>query len=421
MTPLGLSVLSLAFASFVLAGLFAATAADSLSVALVAACLVFGVVAVSAVATSSGLSGGSVRRRHPLASALFALAIVLAVFVGSARAEPWGTDLCVRPTGVGAASQGAPFTILGSAGSSVRKLRVYRNNGKDGYLRGIVVFFSDGTEMRGGVRKDQFSDFDLADGEVVTAATLWQMSNSTSGARVARLDFSTSSRSWGFGVENTAKLSSKAVSVGSGILVGFQGSAGDDLDFLAPIFLKTMSSSTVSDIVFEKFGDTDGLKLVTLREGSAVFNGTDYSWTFSGSESRDSSTSFSSGTSASFGASTTFALEAPAIIAKAGISASWTFGTTSSFDRHSGKSRSLSWSTTVALSKDVPAVSCSALVWEGRLDVAWTGTQTIVADGRAVSFPTSGTLRHVDYGKVETVCRPMAPVALAKRAKRWVA
>ena len=420
MTPLRLSVLSLAFASFVLAGLFAATAADSLSVALVAACLVFGVVAVSSVATS-GLSRGSGRRRHPLASALFALAIVLAVFVGSARAEPWGTDLCVRPTGVGAASQGAPFTILGSAGSSVRKLRVYRNNGKDGYLRGIVVFFSDGTEMRGGVRKDQFSDFDLADGEVVTAATLWQMSNSTSGARVARLDFSTSSRSWGFGVENTAKLSSKGVNVGSGILVGFQGSAGDDLDFLAPIFLKTMSSSTVSDIVFEKFGDTDGLKLVTLREGSAVFNGTDYSWTFSGSESRDSSTSFSSGTSASFGASTTFALEAPAIIKEAGITASWTFGTTSSFDKHSGKSRSLSWSTTVALSKDVPAVSCSALVWEGRLDVAWTGTQTIVTDGRSISFPTSGNLRHVDYGKVETVCRPMAPVAPAKRAKRWVA
>ncbi len=407
----------LAFASIGLAAPAAAMAAKPLSVALVAV-FFSGAVLAAALLVFGGPSSRC-RLSSRGSSSLFVFAVGLGLCVGSALAEPWSTDLCVRPSGVGGAS-GAPWTILGSAGASVRKLRVYRNNGKRGYLRGIVVFFTDGTEMRGGVRKDQFADFDLSDGEVVTGATLWQMTNSSSGsARVARIDIATNQKSWGFGVDDMSRLSSKAVNVGSGVLVGFQGRSGDDLDFLAPVFLKTLTSSHVDDIVFEKFDNTQGLRLVTLREGSAVWNGTDYSWTFSGGESRDKSMSFNNGLTTSLGLSTTFAVAAP-VISKAGVSASWSLGTSASFDQHWGHGLSLSWSTTIALSKDVPAVSCSALVWEGKLNLAWSGTQTVSADGRSVSFPTSGTLRQVDYGKVETECRPMSPVG-RRHARRWAA
>lgn len=399
----------LAVAAFWLAsGLVAAaqSAADSLSVVLVALLLV---VAVAFPATS-GLSGGFGRLRH----VALHVSTLLVALSGLASAESWSPDLCVRPTGLGSSGGGDPFTILGSAGSSVRRLRVYRNNGKMGYLRGIVVFFSDGTEMRGGVRKDQFADIEFAAGEAVTGLTLWQLTNST-GSRVARIDISTSQQSWGYGVDNTARLSSKAVNVGSGVLVGFQGRAGDDLDYLAPIFLKSLSSSTVSDIVFEKTGDDEGLHLVTLREGSAVYNGTDYSWSFSGNEARDVTTAFTSSMTNTLGATTTFSASIPKI-AMTGVTGTWTGATTSTYDQSSGHSAQLSWATSIDLSKDVPAVSCSAMVWEGRLNVAWTGTQTVVANGEAVSFPVSGTLTHVAYGKVETVCRPLQAVA-----KRWTA
>jgi len=259
--------------------------------------------------------------------------------------------------------------------------------------------------------------------------TLWASSASSSGSRrgsrkakasakVARIDISTNKRSWGYGVDETAKLSAKAVNVGSGVLVGFQGRAGDDLDQVAPIFLKTLSDSVVDNVVFERIGGNQGLRLVTLREGSAVWNGTDYSWNFAGSESRDTSTSFTSGSSNDLSMKTTFKASLPRVL-ESGIDASWGMGISASHEQKSGSTAGLSWSTTIALSAQNRAVSCSAMVWEGRLNVRWTGTQTVVADGATVSFPASGTLAHVAYGKVETVCRPLS--APGKRAERWEA
>jgi hypothetical protein len=254
--------------------------------------------------------------------------------------------------------------------------------------------------------------------------TLWTGSSS----RVARIDVTTSQRSWGYGVENTAKLSAKAVNVGSGVLVGFQGRAGDDLDQVAPIFLKTLSDSVVDNVVFEKVGGNQGLRLVTLREGTAVWDGTDYSWNFAGTESRDASTTFTSGSSNDLSLKTTFSAALPRVM-ESGIDASWGHGQSESHEQKSGSSTSLSWSTTIALSAENRAVSCSAMVWEGRLNVRWSGSQTVVADGASVSFPVSGTLAHVSYGKVETVCRPMSAPASSRagsgsaavRAKRWAA
>jgi len=402
----------LALAGLSLASSLAASLPGLLSAALVALVLpgLFS-AALAALALSPPRFRGSSR---PLAPRLASLLLVLlsVALLGQVRAESWSTDLCVSPTGIGSSSSaGAPFTILGSAGSSVRRLRVYRNSGNNTYLRGVVAFFSDDSEMRGGVRKDQHLDIEFADDEVITSMTLWQLaSSSSSSARVARIDLTTSHRSWGYGMEDTARLSSKAVSVGSGILVGFQGRAGDDLDFLAPVFLRTVSDSTVSDIRFEKANTDDGLRLVTLREGSAVYNGSDYSWTFSGSESRTSSTSFSGGFTSSLSASTTFQAKIPSFF-EGSIGSSMSAGTSDSHSQSSGDAVQLSWSTTVALSSDVPSVSCSALVWEGHLNVRWSGIQTVSAGGASVSFPVSGSLRHVAYGKVETVCRPLERVA----------
>jgi hypothetical protein len=403
------------------AALFAAASAASSVSSAVFPALTGVLSAVSAVIALSVFA--SLGSRSARGSTGPLVLFVFAGLFGSVLGASWDRGLCLRPTGIGAPNGGAPFMILGSAGSSVRRLRVYRNNGKDGYLRGIVAFFSDGSDQRGGVRKDQFSELALEDGEVLTGMTLWSLSRSGSSGssaapRVARIDITTNQRAWGYGVDNTEKLSAKAVNIGSGVLVGFQGRAGDDLDQLAPIFLKPLSDSRVDNIVFDPIGDTDGLRLVTLRQGSALWNGTDYSWTFSGSESRDASTTFSSGSSNGLSLSTTFSAAIPRVL-ESGINAGWTYGTTESLDRKSGTSTSLTWSTTISLTKDNPAVECQAMVWEGRLDIGWSGRQTVTADGTSMSFPVSGTLVHVAYGKVETVCRPLG--ANERVAKRWAA
>ncbi|KAK3294503.1 uncharacterized protein B0H64DRAFT_375284 [Chaetomium fimeti] len=342
--------------------------------------------------------------------------LLCATHFGLSTAASWNPDLFVKPTGVGSAVGGAPFTILGPAGSSVRMLRLYRNNGNIGYLRGAVVVFSDGAEMRAGAHKDQFSfsEFALSSNDLITGMTLWAFLPSWSwsgffslgrkapAARVGRIDVTTSQRSWGFGIDNTAKLSSKAVDVGSGVLVGLQGRAGDGLDQIAPIFLKTLSSSVVDNVVFETPAGTDGLHLVTLKEGSAVWNGTDYSWNFAGTDTRDVSTTFSIGSSTDFSLQTTFMTSLPSVL-DLGFSATWGYGTTESHEKSFGRSTELSWSTTISLSADIPAVYCVAMVWEGRVHVRWSGLQTVRADSAAVSFPTSGFLTHVTHGKVETL------------------
>lgn len=338
---------------------------------------------------------------------------------GHSSEESWDPELCVSPTSVGSIDGGAPFTILGRPGSSVRTMRLYRNIGRVGYLRGIVVVFSDGTEMQAGVRKDQFSELTLANDELVTGMTLWAHYSSVGSffsfwrnaddahtARVGRIDITTNQRSWGYGIGNTAGLSSKAVNVGSGLLVGFQGRAGDAMDQIAPIFLKPLSNSVVEDIVFEQTPDPEGLRLTTLREGSALWNGTDYTWSFSGSDTRDISTTFSAGTSGSLSASSTFTASLPRVV-DTGVGATWGQGTTENYDQQSGRSAQLTWSTTVPMSADNPAVSCVAMVWEGRVNLRWSGIQTVMADGITSSFPTSGLLTQTTYGKVETVCSPM--------------
>ncbi|KAL2153510.1 hypothetical protein VTH82DRAFT_4665 [Thermothelomyces myriococcoides] len=369
--------------------------------------------------------------------------LLVGTCIPSASAVPWSPDLCVKPTSIGGSSGGVPFTILGQAGSSVSTLRVYRNNGAEGYLRGLVAVFSDGVEMIAGVRKDQYSELTLDEGELITGMTLWALTPSRGGGgrgrkakssaaatpRVARLDITTNRRSWGYGVDSTAKLSNKAVNVASGVLVGFQGRAGDDLDQLAPVFLKTLSESVVDNVVFERIPGDDGLVLETLKEGTAVWNGTDYSYTFSGSTTRDASTTFSSSTSNSLSLKTSFRASLPQLL-ESGLDAGWDYGTTQTRQQSTTRSAQLSWSSTVDMSAGTPAVFCSAMVWRGQIALRWSGTQTVSAGDASVSFPTSGLLNHVDYGKVETVCRPMAvPRSFSfasssgdnTTARRWVA
>ncbi|EAQ87746.1 predicted protein [Chaetomium globosum CBS 148.51] len=332
--------------------------------------------------------------------------------VGYSSAESWDPQLCVSPTSVGSTEGGAPFTILGRPGSSVRTMRLYRNSGRVRYIRGLVVVFSDGTEMQAGVRKDEFSEFTLSDDELITGMTLWayypssktffsfwRKATDASAVRVGRISITTSQRSWGYGMDGTARLSSKEVNVGSGLLVGFKGRAGNDnMDQIGPIFLKPLSTSVVENIVFEQTPDPDGLRLTTLREGSAVWNGTDYTWNFSGIDIRDASTTFSAGFNSAFSVSPTFTASLPRVL-DTGFGATWGQGTTQNYDQHSGSATQLSWSTTIAMSADNPAVSCLAMVWEGRVNLRWSGVQTVMADGVTASFPTSGMLSHVTYGK----------------------
>jgi hypothetical protein len=251
----------------------------------------------------------------------------------------------------------------------------------------------------------------LEDNEYIKSMTLWATRKSRFASlsrlfrptsRVARIDITTNQRSWSYGVDKTDGLSSKVANVGSGLLVGFRGRSEDYLDQLTPVFLKPVSESRIDNVTYDSLVPGKGLRLVTLREGSATWNGTDYQWNFAGSEEREIETTVSTSLALQGGFSI--------VITVLGSGISYTASETITFTKQNRYMEKpiLAWSTTIFLSKELPSVSCVAKVWEARIDAPWTGLQTLSwEDNKSLTFNTKGSLRRVVYGNVKTACFPL--------------
>ncbi|KAK4135550.1 hypothetical protein BT67DRAFT_377803 [Trichocladium antarcticum] len=357
-----------------------------------------GLASVSSVSVS-GLS----------ALALFAVAPVSAA---PAQSSSWDGAILEHSRPVGDAQTGSFFRVVGHAGSVVEKLHIWRNAGKDQYIRGLQLFFSDGSSQVAGVLKSQHTEVRLEDGAHIVEMTMW-----VSKSRIARVALRTSAGqdfAAGFDVHAAENLDSVPVSVGSGILVGFEGKVSDGISLLKAVCLKKLSESRVDSVELQAFGKTQGLELSTLKEGHADWNGTDYNFEFSGTEKHDRSTSWSmsSSNSLSLGMSINFAIP---MITGASASASWSASSTTSNSISESRSEEDHWGVSFAVKAPT---TCVAKVWRGRLDnLRWNGRHTLVTtDGATASFPTTGRMSRKDSGKVTVHCyadgEPNTPIAL---------
>ncbi|KAL2132421.1 hypothetical protein VTI74DRAFT_3819 [Chaetomium olivicolor] len=348
-----------------------------------------------------------------------AIAVILAT---PSLAAPWDASLCARSALVGSSTGGSPFTLLAEEGATVSDIRVWRSTGRKPFLRGLSLGFTDGSSQSAGASRDQYQTLSLEEGEIITDMSIWTSRRNGTRARLARIDVSTNKRSWGYGVEDTRGLTSHAVSVGS-VLVGFQGRAGSDLDQIAPIFLKAVSQARIENIVFESIPGPDSVRPVTLAEGSVVWNGTDHTWTFAGSETREVSSTFNTLTSNQLALGASLSLE-PSGMGKWGGSATWTAGAQGSRELKRSGTQVLNWSFSININAQNPSVRCSAVTWEGRVSTNWSGTLTMTVGGRAISSPISGTYNEISYSKVDTICGPPGSEEIStvsKFGERWTA
>ncbi|KAL2255157.1 hypothetical protein VTK26DRAFT_3982 [Humicola hyalothermophila] len=346
---------------------------------------------------------------------------LVAPAVLSPRAGPtWDRALLERQSPVGG-NEGAPFSLVGRAGAVVTKVQFFRHNdGAEKYLRGIRVFFSDDTELVAGSEESRYQEFDLPAGSAVSRFSLsaWHHAKNKR-TRVGRVQIGlTTGASFSFGLDEDAASTDVPMRVGSGVLVGFEGRAGLDLDQLAPVFLKKIDRSEIENVEVEPFDPSSGLRLVTLDADHAVWNGTAYTYHFSGSTTSSSSTSWSSSFSQDLGVTTKFVANWVPQIVSTEMSASWGFGASQSTSMSESSSKTLSWAVDRDMKGPEDEAICEAQVWEGRLDLRWEGVHTLTTrDGYTSSFLTRGTVKRVAVGKVTHVCRPIRHMPAELRAQ----
>ncbi|KXJ88100.1 hypothetical protein Micbo1qcDRAFT_207375 [Microdochium bolleyi] len=303
---------------------------------------------------------------------------------------------------------GAKFWTIGAEGVTVDRIRVYKKDS----LVGIKTWFSDGGVSLVG-SEDYTSHeytFDSAKNEVITKMTLW---GNGKGTRTGRLYFETSTGGkfdWG---QNTDGQSEYPMNVGEGILVGWSGGAGKQIDKLSPIFLKKMLRVYYDDLKYSAFDKRDNLRTVSLDEVSFSSKDVTGGGEFKGKREFSSSASWTktSGSTLGFGAS--FSAGVPEV-AQVEVSTQWTISQESQTSGSKTWTRGLEWSRTPDL--DVlkgtnNIISCTAEASEGTLDLDWTGTLNLVVDagngvaGRSWKGPARGRVSSVDVSKVHTDCK----------------
>ena len=336
--------------------------------------------------------------------------VVIAPVLAPRAGSGWDRALFETQTPVGG-SDGSAFSLVGRAGAVVTKVQFFRhNNGTEKYLRGLRVSFSDDSEMVAGSEESRYQEFDLPAGSVVSRLSLSAWNNAKNKrTRVGRIHIeSNKGGALSFGVDDGQSSTEVPMRVGSGVLVGFEGRAGKDLDQLAPVFLKKLDRAEIVDVEVEPFDPTYGLRLVTLDSDHAVWKGTPYTYHFSGSASSSTSTSWSNSFSENLGVTTKLVANWVPSIMSTELSAEWGFGASQSHGMSESSSRSLSWAIDREMKSADDEAVCEARVWEGRLDLRWEGTFTLTTkDGLSASFPTSGTVQRVAVGKVTHECRPL--------------
>ena len=284
-------------------------------------------------------------------------------------------------------------------GNVVQKLGVW-TNGKA--LKAISVTYTDGNSAMFGKKGGDYKEFIFATGEAINSLQLW---GNGQGTRTGRVEFTTNKqRSFAHGKDVSGQTGFPQPNLGSGILMGLVGRAGDEIDALGFVFLKKVRSVRITDVNYlTDFNTAATFTDVTLRE---VDLPADFNWQCSGSETREEVTNWSQTASLTFGTTATISAGLPGMV---GVERDFSFQISGSTTKGGEvrKSVTLSWSLGP---KDLtkPAnpgdrVVCRALTKVGELDdVEFESTVVITLEDTneaPISYKEKGRLGRTQYSK----------------------
>lgn len=196
------------------------------------------------------------------------LAIASAVPVATAAKWPKAIQMPLHRIG---GADGETFELLAEAGAMVKMLRIYRTQAKGNFLRGIYVEFTDGKTAQTGVMRDEYQEIRFKEGETINSMTLW---GNGVGTRTGRIAFETSEKQkFEYGKSDVSSQDAFAMNVGSGMLLGFQGRSGADINAMSPIFLRPVKDFRVDNVKYPSLDSSKGLTLKTLKQSEGGWSG----------------------------------------------------------------------------------------------------------------------------------------------------
>ncbi|KAH7021355.1 uncharacterized protein B0I36DRAFT_334332 [Microdochium trichocladiopsis] len=319
-----------------------------------------------------------------------------------ASAASWSSGIWQNQYYIGGEG-GDPFTAVAEEGQVVSKLRVYKSTKDDIYLRGIKLFYTDNTEKVIGSELGDWDEHAFEAGEVVKSMSLW---GDGKGKRTGRIKFTTDKGEFDFG-KDTKGQQEYPIDVGSGILIGFGGRAGSDIDQLAAIFIKGLKQRYFDNIKYADFDIGSGFELETIKQSDVLYQGSQYTYTFTGTQTFTKSSTFTYSITNSLSIGTTFKAGVPEV-AEISVSAEWTISGTVERGETETTTDTLTWSIAVNVTDEASQRRCTASYYKGNVDVSWTGDFVLIDnDGNEYRIPVSGSTKSVDASKVIASCEPL--------------
>ncbi|KAK2829074.1 hypothetical protein Q7C36_017064 [Tachysurus vachellii] len=146
---------------------------------------------------------------------------------------------------------GDPFDFNGTEnGTMLKKVQVWEG---DSQIKAMNVWLTDGRYKQFGDPAGNLKEFNFEDGEHFTSLSLWP---NQEGSRLGAIKFKTShSREFGATMIRWNLQSEVPVDVASGICMGIKGRSGLDIDRLGFMFINTVKSAELTDVVYPTIHD----------------------------------------------------------------------------------------------------------------------------------------------------------------------
>lgn len=308
---------------------------------------------------------------------------------------PFPTGPFVRGHAVGGGGGGGFQATEIFRGRLVRTVGIHYNSNN---LRGLRLTYTDGSQSRQfGRALDRYDEITFQPGETIVRASLW---GNGRGTLTGRIRFTTS-RQQTFDVgRNTSGQTEYAMNVGSGILVGFAGRDGHDIDALSFIFLLHGFETAVSNVRYHQPPPNDRIRQVLLVP-EAIFRNNNstqpITWTFSNTVSRSNVWSWSQ--SATFNFTHNINVRARLFnIVRAESNTTWELSLESTRSATESEEIAMRWDISGVLLPG-QAVRATATALSGQADVPYTATVTISAptSPHRIVYDEPGVLSNAVY------------------------
>lgn len=301
------------------------------------------------------------------------------------------TDYIVDNTPVGGSHGGS--VIFNQAkfykGVMLREVGVWKD---DGALRGLRLTWTDDTSDLYGKESGDWNHLKFDPGETCTELVLW---GNGSGTRTGRIKIVTSNGKtldWGMHGGSTAY----PMTLGSGLLVGFSGASGSDIDRLCGLFLKSVKSITSEAKYGQLPGPTEGIrpKQLEQKEFDNSNGAQDMGWSVGSEIKVEESNTWTQSATLAFGASATVKAGIPEV-AQVEASAHWELSGTVSHSSTTTETRTITWGASGVV-KPNKCLRVTATYWEGQANIEYTSTVTVVLkDGGSFTYTEPGTLNSI--------------------------